>query len=57
MRDVANELIHVGPLTMRFLVEAAQSGGSQTVFEVTVPAGARTRPAPTRGSSPSRAPA
>jgi quercetin dioxygenase-like cupin family protein len=42
---VAREPIQVGPLSMRFLVEAADSGGSQTVFEVTVPPGARV-PAP-----------
>src|SRR5688572_158864 len=39
------EPIHVGDLTMRFLVEAADSGGSQTIFEVTVPPGAKV-PAP-----------
>lgn len=37
--------IHVGALTMRFLVDEAQSGGSQTVFEVTVPPEAKV-PAP-----------
>jgi quercetin dioxygenase-like cupin family protein len=40
-----SESIQVGALTMRFLVEAADSGGSQTVFEVTVPPGAKV-PAP-----------
>jgi quercetin dioxygenase-like cupin family protein len=40
-----SEPIQVGPLTMNFLVEAEQSNGSQTVFEVTVPPGARV-PAP-----------
>ena len=32
--------IHVGPLTMTFRVDAADSDGSLTVFEVDVPAGA-----------------
>ena len=40
-----SEPIQVGALTMRFLVEAADSGGSQTVFEVTVPPEAKV-PAP-----------
>jgi quercetin dioxygenase-like cupin family protein len=39
------EPIQVGDLTMRFLVEAADSGGSQTIFEVTAPPGS-TAPAP-----------
>lgn len=42
---MAVEPIQVGALTMTFLVEAADSGGSQTVFEVTVPPGAKV-PAP-----------
>ena len=37
--------IHVGALTMTFHVDAEQSDGSLTVFEVDVPAGARV-PAP-----------
>ena len=39
------EPIHVGALTMTFHVDADQSNGSLTVFEVDVPAGARV-PAP-----------
>jgi quercetin dioxygenase-like cupin family protein len=37
--------IAVGPLSVRFLVEASESNGTVTVFECDVPAGART-PAP-----------
>jgi quercetin dioxygenase-like cupin family protein len=35
----ADETIAVGPLTIRFLVTAADSAGSVAVFEVDVPAG------------------
>jgi quercetin dioxygenase-like cupin family protein len=41
----ASEAIQVGPLSVRFLVEAAQSGGSVAMFEITIPADARV-PAP-----------
>ena len=37
----AVEPIPVGALTMTFHVDSADSGGSHTVFEVSVPAGAR----------------
>jgi quercetin dioxygenase-like cupin family protein len=39
------EVIRVGAIGIRFLVEAEDSNGSQTVFEVEVPPGARV-PAP-----------
>jgi quercetin dioxygenase-like cupin family protein len=39
------ETIRVGAIAIRFLVESDDSGGSATVFECTIPAGART-PAP-----------
>jgi quercetin dioxygenase-like cupin family protein len=39
------EKIELGGITVRFLVEEEDSGGSATVFECTVPAGARV-PAP-----------
>jgi len=35
------EEINVGELTIRFLIEAEQSGGSVAVFEFAVPAGAK----------------
>jgi len=35
------EVIEVGEITIRFLVEAEQSGGAVAVFEAEVPAGAR----------------
>ena len=35
------EEIQVGPLAIRFLVERQASGGSVTVFEFEVPAGAK----------------
>src|SRR5436309_14948577 len=35
------EEINVGELTIRFLIEAEQSGGSVAVFEFDVPAGAK----------------
>jgi len=35
------EVIKVGEITIRFLVEAEQSGGGVAVFEAEVPAGAR----------------
>ena len=40
-----NDTIAVGALRVSFLVEAAESNGTVTVFECSVPAGART-PAP-----------
>jgi quercetin dioxygenase-like cupin family protein len=42
---VASEVIQVGPLSVRFLVEAGESGGSVVMFELTIPADARV-PAP-----------
>jgi quercetin dioxygenase-like cupin family protein len=42
---MASELIHVGPLSVRFLVEAEESGGSAAMFELMIPADARL-PAP-----------
>jgi quercetin dioxygenase-like cupin family protein len=37
----ADEIIHIGPLTIRFLVAAEDSGGSVAAFELFVPAGQR----------------
>jgi hypothetical protein len=34
------EAIHIGQLTLQFLVHGSASGGSVAVFELTVPAGA-----------------
>ncbi len=42
---MACEVIQVGPLSVRFLVEAGDSGGSVAMFELTIPADARV-PAP-----------
>jgi quercetin dioxygenase-like cupin family protein len=42
---MASEVIQVGPLSVRFLVEAGESGGSVAMFELTIPADARV-PAP-----------
>jgi quercetin dioxygenase-like cupin family protein len=39
MATSTHEQISVGPLAIRFLVEAEQSGGSVAVFEFDVPAG------------------
>ena len=39
--DPAEETIHLGPLTLRFLVTGETSSGSVAAFEVTVPAGQR----------------
>ena len=39
MDTMTNEAIQVGPITIRFRVEAEQSGGSVTMFEFDVPAG------------------
>src|SRR5437763_13588130 len=39
MDTMTNEGIQVGAITVRFLVEAEQSGGSVTVFEFDVPGG------------------
>jgi quercetin dioxygenase-like cupin family protein len=41
MAAIAHEEINVGDLTIRFLVEGEESGGSVAVFEFDVPAGAR----------------
>ena len=40
MPTSTSEQINVGPITVRFLVEGEQSGGSVAVFEFDVPAGA-----------------
>ena len=45
MQSTHDETITVGALSVRFLVEAAESNGSVTVFECGVPAGSR-MPAP-----------
>jgi quercetin dioxygenase-like cupin family protein len=45
MTDSPKETIHAGPVEIRFLVDADDSGGSVTVFECRVPAGVQT-PAP-----------
>ena len=37
----ADETIHIGPLTLHFLITREQSAGAVTVFEVIVPAGQR----------------
>jgi quercetin dioxygenase-like cupin family protein len=42
---MATEVIQVGALSVRFLVEAGESGGSVAMFELTIPADARV-PAP-----------
>lgn len=39
--DPAEETIRLGPLTIRFLVTGAESGGTLAAFEVTVPGGQR----------------
>lgn len=39
----AGEVIHVGPIEIRYLVESADSNGSVTMFEVNVPAGEKLR--------------
>src|SRR6058998_1186567 len=41
MATAVCEEINVGELTIRFLIEAEQSGGSVAVFEFDVPAGAK----------------
>lgn len=41
MATLTREEIEVGPLTIRFLVEGEESGGSVAVFEFDVPAGAK----------------
>ena len=41
MPTSTREEIRVGPLTIRFLVEGKQSGGSVAIFEFDVPAGAK----------------
>ena len=41
MAAVTHELIELGGVEIRFLVEGAESGGSVAVFEFTVPVGAK----------------
>src|SRR5262245_49241904 len=41
MTAATKETIHAGPIEVRFLVEAEDSGGSVTVFECRVPASVR----------------
>src|SRR5215831_15270607 len=41
MAASANEVIRVGEMAIRFLVEGEQSGGSVAIFEFEVPAGVR----------------
>ena len=41
MATSTREEIRVGPLAIRFLIEAEESGGSVAVFEFDVPAGAK----------------
>jgi quercetin dioxygenase-like cupin family protein len=41
MATITGEEIRVGPMAIRFLVEGAESGGSVSVFEFDVPAGAK----------------
>ena len=41
MATLTREEINVGPLSIRFLVEGEESGGSVAVFEFDVPAGAK----------------
>jgi quercetin dioxygenase-like cupin family protein len=41
MQTMTGEEIRIGPLVIRFLVEAEESGGSVAVFEFDVPADAR----------------
>jgi quercetin dioxygenase-like cupin family protein len=45
MDSTQRETIHVGAVQVKFLVDADESGGSVTVFECTVPVGAKV-PAP-----------
>ncbi len=42
---MASEVIHVGAVSVRFLVEAEESGGTVAMFELMIPADARV-PAP-----------
>jgi quercetin dioxygenase-like cupin family protein len=42
---MASEVIQLGAMSVRFLVEAGESGGSVAMFEITIPADARV-PAP-----------
>ena len=42
---MASEVIQFGAMSVRFLVEAGESGGSVAMFEITIPADARV-PAP-----------
>jgi quercetin dioxygenase-like cupin family protein len=43
--NITSSVIHAGPIAIRFLVEAEESGGSVSVFECRVPPDVRT-PAP-----------
>ena len=45
MTTAMSETIHVGPVSVRFLLEAEQTGGTLTAFECEVPIAARV-PAP-----------
>ena len=36
-----NEIIHIGQIAIRFLLEAAETNGSVALFEFTIPAGAK----------------
>jgi quercetin dioxygenase-like cupin family protein len=36
-----NEIIHIGQIAIRFLLEAAETNGSVAMFEFTIPAGAK----------------
>ena len=45
MSSASTEMIHVGALSVRFLVEAADSNGSASVFECFVPSDSK-MPAP-----------
>jgi quercetin dioxygenase-like cupin family protein len=40
MSTTTSEIIHIGPLGIRFLIEGADSNGGAAVFECTIPAGA-----------------
>jgi len=39
----SEETIHIGPLGIRFLLAGDDTNGSVSVFELTVPAGRRSR--------------
>ncbi len=44
MPVATSEQIRVGPFTIRFLIEAEETAGTASLFEVDVPSGARTPP-------------